>query len=293
MPLRHVCILLFVCIAAVNAAAQPEDNPYSFTAIAGFANHCVEQKEYYRAYQEYHRLHVYYPDLYPYNSFFIASLYCRYQGRMYQPLLDTITSESLTKPAVWLFAFDSAFNINAPVLNTIIKLSPAIESDNAEYKSMVLKRKLAYLLATVDNYDELSPYTALTDNFDLKRISEYSRFTHKRLKDPYVALGLGLVPGAGYIYSGSTENGIIAAIVIGACAAITWLAADTGNVAIAVFTGAAGTFFYGGSMVGGYMAAKKENSHILKELYAYLEEELKFEQDREMIFNRYGKPKTQ
>lgn len=293
MPLRHACIFIFVLVSLRTVLAQPASDPYSYTAIAGFANHCIEQKEYYRAYQEYNRLHAYYPSLYSYEALNIASLYCKYEGRQYKLILDQINSNLRTQPSVWLFAFDSAFSVSSPVLNNIVQQSPAIESSNSEYEAMILKRKLAYSLATEDNYNELSPYTVLAQDFDLQRIYEFSRFKRDALKNPVAALSWGIIPGAGYIYSDNLENGIIAAIVIGVCAAVTWFAVDTGNVSIAVFTGAAGTFFYGGSILGGYLAAKKANSQVMKEMHAYLEEELKFAKDREIIFLRYGKPKTQ
>ncbi len=293
MPLRHACIFISVLVSLRTILAQPASDPYNYTAIAGFANHCIEQKEYYRAYQEYHRLHAYYPSLYSYEAFYIASLYCKYEGRQYQLLLDQIKSNLRTQPSVWLFAFDSAFSISSPELKNIVQQSPAIESSNSEYEAMILKRKLAYSLATMDNYNELSPYTALVKDYDLQRIYEFSRFKRASIKNPYVASMWGIIPGAGYIYSDNLENGIIAAIVIGVCAAVTWFAVDTGNGSIAVFTGTAGTFFYGGSIVGGFLAAKKVNSQVVKEMHAYLEEELKFAQDRETIFLRYGKPKTQ
>jgi len=161
------------------------------------------------------------------------------------------------------------------------------------FETMILKRKLAYSLLTVDNYNELSSYMALAKEFDLQRIYQYSRFIQKKLKNPYAALGWGIIPGAGYIYSDTTENGMVAAIVIGVCAVVTYFATDSGNSGIAFITGAAGTFFYGGSILGGYLAAKRTNNQIMKELHAYLDEELKFAHDREIIFNRYGKPKTQ
>jgi len=292
MPLRLAITILWSILFAAFVYAQPVD-PYSYDTLAGFANYLVAQKEFYRAYQEYHRLHIYYPARYPYDSFFIASLYCQYQGKQYQLILDGVGNNFQVKPPVWVFAFDAAFSNIAQDLTHIVLLAPPIETSNPEYETMVLKRKLAYSLLAGDNYNELSPYTALTKEFDLQRIYQYSTFTRDKLKNPYAALGWGILPGAGYIYSDNTENGIIAAIVIGVCAVVTYFAVDSDNSGIAFVTGAAGTFFYGGSILGGYLAAKKTNNQIAKELRAYLEEELKFEHDREIIFNRYGKPKTQ
>ncbi|MGB4269186.1 MAG: hypothetical protein WBK20_08400 [Spirochaetota bacterium] len=292
MPLRLAITFLWSILFAAHVRAQTVD-PYSYDKIAGFANYLVAQKEFYRAYQEFYRLYIYYPARYSYDSFFIASLYCQYQGKQYQLIRERVGYNSLLKPPLWVFAFDAAFSNIAQDLAHIVLHAPTIESSNPEYETMVLKRKLAYSLLEGDNYNELSPYTALTKEFDLQRIYQYSTFTRDNLKNPYAALGWGILPGAGYIYSDNTENGIIAAIVIGVCAVVTYFAVDSGNSGIAFVTGAAGTFFYGGSILGGYLAAKKTNNQITKELRAYLEEELKFEQDREIIFNRYGKPKTQ
>ena len=292
MPLRHI-IIVCVCIAACcNVYAQPSGDPYSFNAIAGFANHLVQQKEYYRAYQEYHRLHIYYPAMYPYDKYFVSTLYCHYEGRQYQKLLEQIDSTMLAQPVVWIFAFDSALSITSPVLADIALQSPG-SMDDTEAELMVLKRKLAYSLLAVNDYNKLSPYKTIAQDYDLQRIYEFSRFTRSRLKNPYAAFVWGIIPGAGYIYSDNVENGIIAAIVIGICTAVTYFAVDTGNSGIAFVTGAAGTFFYGGSILGGYLSARRTNSQIMKELNAYIQEELKFAQDREIVFNKYGKPKAQ
>lgn len=290
MPLRHAFILIFCTVTSFTVYAQSSGGPYSYNAIAGFANQLIEQREYYRAYQEYHRLYTYYPALYSYDGFYIAALYCHYQGGQYQSVLRLAGNNVMTKPQVWIFVFDSAFSSSMLSPNIMDVQWP--EGVNEEYQTMALKRKLAYSLLTVDNYNELSNYTPLAKDFDLQRIYEYSKFTRDKLKNPYAAMGWGIIPGAGYIYSDNTENGIIAAIVIGVCAAVTYFAADTGNSGIALVTGAAGTFFYGGSILGGYLAAKRTNREIMKELKSYLEEELKFAQDREIIFNKYGKPKT-
>jgi TM2 domain-containing membrane protein YozV len=290
MPLRHT-IILIVCVAACCAAYAQSNDPYSYNAIAGFANQLVEQREYYRAYQEYHRLYSYYPAMYPYDAFYIASLYCHYQGKQYQWVLDHASNNSMAKLQAWVFVFDSAFN-SSSLLPRIIDVELQ-QGANEEFQAMILKRKLAYSLLAVDNYNELSPYMPLAKDFDPQRIYEYSTFTRDKRKNPYAAMGWGIIPGAGYIYSDDTPDGIIAAIVIGVCAVVTYFAVDTGNSGIAVFTGAAGAFFYGGSILGGYLAAKRTNNQIMKELTSYLEEELKFAQDREIIFNRYGKPKAQ
>lgn len=291
MPLRHAIILIMCMAASCAIYAQPSGNPYGYNAIAGFANQLVEQREYYRAYQEYHRLYNYYPTMYPYDVFNIAALYCNYQGRQYQWVLENVNNNSLAKPQVWIFVFDSAFS--SSLLSSRIMDIKWPQDAKEPYEAMILKRKLAYSLLAVNNYNELLDYTSLAKDFDLQRIYQYSKFTRDSLKNPYVAMGWGIIPGAGYIYSDAVENGIIAAIVIGVCAVFTYFAVDTGNSGISLVTGAAGTFFYGGSILGGYLAAKRANNQIIKELKSYLEEELKFAQDREIIFNKYGKPKSQ
>jgi len=291
MPFRHTIFLIVCVVASCTVYAQPSGDPYGYNAIAGFANQLVKQREYYRAYQEYHRLHNYYPAMYPYDAFYIASLYCHYEGGQFQWIINHVSHDSISKPQIWVFMFDSAFN--GSLLSPRIMDVKLPQGANEEYEAMILKRKLAYSLLAVDNYNELSPYMPLTKDFDLQRIYEYSKFIRDKLKNPHAALAWGIIPGAGYIYSDNTENGIIAAIVIGVCAAVTYFAVDTANSGIAFVTGAACTFFYGGSIIGGYLAAKRTNNQIMKELTSYLEEELKFAQDREIIFNKYGKPKAQ
>jgi len=58
MPLWHAFIFFCSILVASCAIYAQVPDAYSYNSIAAFANWLVEQKEYYRAYQEYKRLHI-------------------------------------------------------------------------------------------------------------------------------------------------------------------------------------------------------------------------------------------
>lgn len=284
-----VCGVLMLAFS--NGYAQAPPDGYRYENIAGFAHWLVEHKEFYRAYQEYHRLHTYYPALYPYERFLAASLYCAYESRQHRLIMERLAQSQVQPPWSWIFLFDSAFNTHAAALKSIVAQRPDCVP-NDDICRMVKKREMAFSFFTGGVYDELSPDNALYAHYDLDRIKAYSMFRRSQYKNEYAALGWGLLPGAGYIYGNNTENGIIAAIVIGVCTALTYFAVDSNNNAIAFFTGSIGAFFYGGSIIGGSLAAKRTNRAITRDVQKYLEEEFEFAKDRETIFINYGKPKT-
>lgn len=292
MPLWHTFIFFCSILLASCAIYAQVPDAYSYDSIAAFANWLAGQKEYYRAYQEYRRLHTYYPDRYAYDSFVVASLYCQYEGKQYAEILSSANFTATAPPWMWIYIFDSAFKCNDSSVNHGIATIPSYEYSN-DINEIIFKRKLAYCLYAGHDYQELSPTQSFVDSYDVESLYAYSRFKRSQLKNPYAALAWGMVPGGGYVYSGNTEDGIVAAIVIGICSVITYFAIDTNNTGIAVFTGSIGVFFYGGSIAGGYLASIKTNKAIMSELQAYLEEGLKFHDDRAMMFERYGKPKTQ
>ena len=292
MPLWHAFIFFCSILVASCAIYAQVPDAYSYNSIAAFANQIVEQKEYYRAYQEYKRLHAYYADRYAYDNFVVASLYCRYEGKQYNEILTSANFNTITPPWMWIYIFDSAFKRNDSSVDRVIAAAPSYEY-SSDINEIIFKRKLAYCFYAGHDYRELSPTQSFVDSYDVENLYAYSRFKRSQLKNPYAALAWGVVPGGGYVYSDNTENGIVAAIVIGICSVITYFAIDTNNTGIAVFTGSIGVFFYGGSIAGGYLASIKTNKAIMSELQAYLEDGLKFQDDRAMMFERYGKPKTQ
>ena len=292
MPLWHAFIFFCSILLASCAIYAQVPDAYSYNSIAAFANQLVEQKEYYRAYQEYKRLHAYYADRYAYDNFVVASLYCRYEGKQYNEILTSANFNTITPPWMWIYIFDSAFKRNDSSVDRVIAAVPSYEYSN-DINEIIFKRKLAYCFYAGHDYQELSPTQSFVDSYDGESLYAYSRFKRSQLKNPYAALAWGVVPGGGYVYSDNTENGIVAAIVIGICSVITYFAIDTNNTGIAIFTGSIGVFFYGGSIAGGYLASIKTNKAIMSELQAYVEEGLKFHDDRAMMFERYGKPKTQ
>ncbi len=103
-----------------------------------------------------------------------------------------------------------------------------------------------------------------------------------------MAFTLGVFPGLGYWYAGNKPTAIVSFVMTALTSALTYFAMTTGNEAIGYFTGAISVFFYGGSMLGGYLETKKHNHLIDDSVYHYMTRGLSLEEDRKLLFDDYG-----
>ena len=130
------------------------------------------------------------------------------------------------------------------------------------FDALVKKRRLySYLVS--GRYDAAGGFCGPPEAPDYgacRELIAMARSDFAGAKKPWLAAVLGIVPGAGYLYSGEIATGVFAFLLIAADAILTYFAFRTHNDVIGYFTGVIGGLFYAGSMAGGYFAARRSMS---------------------------------
>ncbi len=292
-----IIIYLLPGIDSVFAENKNDLNvEYNASNILGFTRHLVKSEEYYRAYVELLRLKSYYPEYIEAEKIHVTELYLLYKGGQYSDIfkISSNSSDKYLKSITAIFKSDahlekSEYIKPADLLKNNLQINSNKKFDIYIYKRMFLFYLLQRNIEEARNIiSKIETEPAFNSDYDYSETLQYSIEQHHSFKEPWFALGLGLVPGLGYMYSGKKENGIIALIVISVLSALTYYSFKSDNKQITVFTGAATGFFYAGSVVGGYMAAKKYNKSTLEGLKDYLYNHTSMEEDREHIYNNFG-----
>ncbi len=268
---------------------MPEE--YGPAKLLSFTRHLISNNDNYRALHELNRINFLYPDYINPALFFITKHYLLYRGGQYDSIL--AGSAKYTGPGIQ--AHSSMYMADALIgLHSYREAHLyAVSADHAggiEIGRFMYKRRLfTYLMAPGDG-DEIE-YRALSQDRDFSKydeLIEFSRKEHSSLKSPVLAAFIGVVPGAGYAYSGNTSTGLVALIVVSINAAISYYAFRNGNQPIGLFVGAMGTFFYGGSILGGYMSAANYNKMQMDSLHNRLINDFNFSSDHDYLYNNFG-----
>jgi hypothetical protein len=262
---------------------------YSAENIRGFAGHLAEKKEYYRAYLEIDRLESYYPGYLSPMKLHVTRNYLLFMGERYKNVIsyNYPGSDKNIAGALSLFRFDSYMKLSDYGGAGKILDSSAKES---HFPEMFLKRRFYYSAMTgrLDLPENSVTPGEVPDFSAYTGLKEYSQRIHDSMKSPAAAVMWGIIPGMGYVYSGKKSTGMVATIVIALNAAISYYAFTSGSESIGVFVGIIGTFFYTGSILGGYMAANKYNSGMTDLLHRRLSRDLQLDRDLEEIYSSQG-----
>ena len=295
-------LLLFAAESLVYPAAKQNSKMYIVGDyepgnILGFTQYLVSTGEYYRAFVELKRLNSYYPGYIKKDNYFTTELFLLFKGGVYPDILKAkfdYNSDNIK-------AIHSIFITDLYIKkNEFLKVEALINSgtdtgNNKDIEFYLYKRTLLlYLLLNkidetrriIDNR-KTDYINNLNDN-DFRESIELTESCFASFKNPYNAAALGAVPGMGYVYADKTSTGIIAFVLISALSAFTYYSFKTDNKPIGVFAGTAATFFYGGSIIGGYLSAKKYNVAAMNDLNDSLSRRMNLEEDRENIYNNYG-----
>ncbi len=289
--------IIIIAVIILPLKLYPVENTFKghseFSAknILGFTNHLINKKEYYRAYVELMRLKSYYPRYISDEEYSVTEDYLLFQGKQFdrireKPLLPRST---IAWNAGLIFRMDSFFQ-DMNFAEPLSFMSSWKWGSNAVPDDLLYKRKIfSYIMMRKSG--ELKKIFA--ENIK-KRYSKYfelvnySDDVYSKLKVPAAAAALGIIPGMGYMYAGESGTGIVAVIVVAVNAALTYYAFRTDNRAIGLFIGSIGTFFYGGNILGGYLAAKKYNRSTIEYMLENLGRKFEFEKDRDYLYMKYG-----
>ncbi len=289
--LKKLKLFFFIIFITLNTMVSAEENEplYSeFTQdkISSFTCSLVESGEYYRAYVELLRLNSYYPSSVPASVFSITSNYLFYKSKKYTDLLEFdagAIQEDIFIP-VSLFRIDSLIKLNRKeeAESELLKLYG--RKDSKKYSGYLNKRS-AYLAIMNNNNSSINPQNDLSEYDELFTFSEN---IYESRKNPYLGALAGIIPGMGFVYAGETGTGIVAMIIVGAGSAVTYASYRDGWDSLAVISGAITFFFYGGSILGGYMQTKRYNDSLVTTLEMKLKRELMPERDLDEIYFKFG-----
>ncbi len=284
-------LVLFVLIgqgSAENAVPLPEY--YSKKNLSGFFSRLVAKKEYYRAAHELRRLYSYYPDTFSLQSFVITEEFLLFRGGQFKAVPAVHLNYGVKPaPASWIFHVDSYLmgGDYKKAEEGILKWSI---TEDKELNVFFSKRKL-YLSVMKgasgeeEEFFKLKKAGSLDDYPKLKRDGTA---LFGSMKSPFLGAALGLVPGMGYIYGGETGTGIVSFIAISICASLSWLGFRYNTPSAGIFLGAVATFFYTGSVIGGYRLADRHNGLVRRRISLLTTKELEMYRDQQRIYNRFG-----
>lgn len=301
--IRLIYTIIFFFLIFPNilfAKTNPLNNEYKQNNILNFAKDLISQSEYYRAFVEIKRLNSFYPGFLSEIKIFTTESYLYFQSKKYDVILGKGDTGALTpfrnpekknkliEYIDKIFKFDSFINLESNNISEM--LLNFLPCEIKDFNHYFFKRELYWSLVK-KKYNLLKKiykkYPGIESD-EYKNIINFAKSETGRYRSPALATILGLVPGLGYIYAGEIGTGIVSFLMISVCTVITYFAVTTGNEAIGVMVGAVGTFFYAGSMAGGYFAAKRYNRKINSYRDEFLKDELNFSKDRESIFEKYG-----
>ncbi len=293
--LLRVVAVLVVCFIA--GAAAPAQEPYSPESLLGFIRHLYKNQEYYRAFVELERLEAYWPGYLEPGRMHVVRMSLLMKGKRYDDVLKEKMKEPPFSCADIVFHYDALLHLHAA--RAAAGMADGSGSGCDDFFSPFLwKRK--FVSAAIQGDDKEASRMLSESIFPKELSGEKEKFigiAEKALqqkadmRDPYVALFAGVVPGLGYYYGGNKPTGVLAFIVISVFSSLAIAAYKTDNAPIGIVLGSAAGFFYGGSILGGYMTAKRYNMQAQKNLFLNAIEDAGLEADRDMIYEKYGLPR--
>ncbi len=277
--------MLVSCIGSISA------QEYGGRKIADFTRYLVGHKEYYRALVELKRLQSTAPGHISPLAFSVTENFLLFQGKQYKDILNgpSRPNSPLEAAAVSLFRYDAAVALHdyGKAEAVLAAWSPASEP----FLDRCLKKRRLFSYLAARRYNEASLLCEALPGADFSACRELigmARESFSRDKKPWLAAVLGIIPGAGYMYAGQYATGVFAFLLISIDVIMTYFAFRTGNDVIGYFTGVIGGFFYAGSIAGGYFAAQRFNLGQGGSVGSSMAEKLRFDRDRDEIFNRHG-----
>ncbi|MCX7679232.1 MAG: hypothetical protein N2316_08420, partial [Spirochaetes bacterium] len=262
---RLLLLTIFVLIffwKDEKKSISSEDH-YSPDALVGFVQYLYKNQEYYRALVEFDRLNAYWPNYIPLPKASVVRMHLLFKGKQFDDVLkETIGNELTVDCAAAIYRSDVLLHKGLMHSNLDFFVRPKCECDDF-FRPFFWKRN--FLFAVLAD-DEKKVHQLLAESFFPKEIldekqvfiSIYQKAKQQRenISNPSVAMLAGFIPGLGYCVGGNTPTGILTFAVVSIFSALTVAAFSTDNKPIGIMLGAATFFFYGGSIIGGYMQTK-------------------------------------
>ncbi len=287
--MKKTILFTLLCFLLVQAAPVSADD-FSPDRLLGFTRHLIGKQEYYRALVELKRLDAYHPGFVAPAAFHVTEFYLLSRGKQYDDIIDRKlpSGEPGLAAAGLVFKCDAA--IGASDVARLDTLVAGWRSGADPYFDMLVKKRRLYASLASGRYEAAGGICGPPEapDYACRELIAMAQGGFGGAKKPWLAVVLGIVPGAGYLYSGEIATGVFAFLLIAADAILTYFAFRTHNDVFGYFSGIVGGLFYAGSMAGGYFAARRFNVRRFETGRASLSTALKLGDDREELFNRYG-----
>ncbi|HPD77703.1 MAG TPA: hypothetical protein PLH88_04705 [Spirochaetota bacterium] len=273
--------LSFIFILSLELFAG-EQIPEDFTPqkLSTFIAYLIDNGEYARAKTELDRLQSYYPNWLTSEKYSVTFFYLSYRAGNYRDiLLYNWASDSNSQR---LYVIDSYLKSNNPYAAS--KLLPSTLGD--EFFAEAFRRRKIYI-DIVENFYKGESNIGTEDESKRELYSFASKIILEK-KSPAFGAAMGIIPGMGYFYAGQSGTGIVALTIIGLGSAITVGAHQNGLEPLALLSGLATFFFYGGSIYGGYRETVKYNDSLQQRLLFNIEKELSLERDLDDVYINFG-----
>ncbi len=291
MKRKALTALLLVFLLAGQGSAEIVSSPrYSPENIRSFISFLIRNKDYYRASVELRRYHHFYPTAAPASRLAVTGEFLLLQGKQYRAVF-SMPAYFGSGPGLAdtvFFADSCLLTGNYNQANTYIR--QAKKNYGSEIGGIIMRRKVYHALMTGVKGD----MTSLNDLITLPEADEYRSLITKGeslmalSKSPILGAGLGIIPGMGYIYAGETGTGVLSFVMISLCATLSYLGFRYKTEAAGIFFGAVATFFYTGSIMGGYRGVKKHNATIAGKVENQAYRELDIQGDQRFLLRKYG-----
>ncbi len=228
-----------------------------------FFLHLIDHQLYREAIVEYHRLKFLNSELdinLEYNYFKALMSIEEYEKIIFE--YDNLINTNLENdPFIIIKLSEAWYNLKQPQLALEV-LDKNIDWHEVEDRRLAFK---GYIYAQIDQFDDVkNTYDQISQNYIYKEylslnLETISKIVNAKEKKPLVAGFLGVIPGAGYIYSGHTTTGISSLVLNGLLGYATYTSFKSENYGVGILTGMFSTAFYIGNISGGYKAAKRYN----------------------------------
>lgn len=288
--MKNTILFYLLCIFLWQAAPATADE-FGPDRLLGFTRSLIGRQEYYRALVELKRLESYHPGYLSPVAFHVTELYLLSRGKQYADIMGRKipAGDAILASADLVFKCDAA--IGASDFAGLDTLVAGWQSGADPYFDGLVKKRRLYSSLMSGRYGAAGGICGPPEAPDYGACRELIALAQRDsagARKPWLAVVLGLVPGAGYLYSGEIATGVFAFLLIAADAVLTYFAFRTHNDVIGYFTGIVGGLFYAGSMAGGYFAARRYNMKRFETGRSSLSSAMKLDDDREELFNRYG-----
>jgi hypothetical protein len=279
-------LLATVCILLILAVSSPETRAGDASDARDFALKLIRSGEYYRAYRELQRLRFHYPGFVPESEMNVTAQYLWFMGKRPVSLYDSLLEVPVSRRDFHtgrIFLYDLFLSLGEVEKARGVFIPSALSGVPDPFLRQALDKRIE--LAVL-----LSPGKGVrgSDRYLSEEVRELLRLREKELISPVGALFLGVIPGMGYIYAREYLTGFLAFLTVGTFVALSVLGYHTGNEVLGTVTALGGAFFYGGSIVGGYRAARGFNRERDRKNIRAIMEGAGLEEDRGRIFSEYG-----